>query len=149
MSNNAIQGMSEMSSSSNSGNGMQGKSGMGDMSGRKSTPGSIKKMYGKMEGMSTHYCEPSYNVMSSFMGIKVDKVIPISDKEDQVQLKHLGNVSSTIDKDLVIVGGGGDLPGSSVVVSRWKNTTTVPLILEDRGSIYFSPLIPIHFSINS
>lgn len=56
--------------------------------------------------------------MISFMGIKVDKITPISYNSVQVVLKHSGNESSVVNKDIVLVGGGGEnLPGSTVVSS--------------------------------
>ena len=119
--------------------------GMSDMGGMQSTPGSINEMCGKMEGMPPHYCsEPSYTVMSSFMGIKADKVTPISNNSIQVQLKHFGNESSIINKDIVVVGGGDNLAGSTVIPSGWKNVTTALLSFEGTGSIYSTPSISIH-----
>ena len=82
--------------------------------------------------------------MSSFIGVKIDKVIPLNNKELQVQLKHLGNGSSTVDKNIVIVGGADNLAGSSIVPSGWKNSTKVPLIFEGVGSIYSTPSISMH-----
>jgi hypothetical protein len=148
----SMQGMSDMDNMSDMG-GMSGSSsgghsmmgGMGDMGGMQSAPGSINEMCGKMEGMPPHYCsEPSYTVMSSFMGIKVDKVTPISNNSVQVQLKHFGNESSIINKDIVVVGGGGDLAGSTIIPSGWKNVTTALLSFEGTGSIYSTPSISIH-----
>ena len=133
-SSSAMQGMG-------SGGGMQGMQSMDNMQGSR---GSIKEMCDKMNDMPTHYCEPSYNIMSSFMGVKIDKITPTNNKELQVQLKYLGNSSTAIDKDIVIVGGGEDLAGSNIVPSGWKNSTTVPLIFEGTGSIFSSPSIMMH-----
>ena len=50
--------------------------------------------------------------------------------ELQVQIKYLDNGSTAIDKDIVIVVGGEDLAGSSIVHSGWKNSSTFPLVFE-------------------
>jgi hypothetical protein len=56
----------------------------------------------------------------------------------------LGNSSKIVDKEIIVIGGGGDLSGGSVINSGWKNSTTTHLVLEGSGTIYSTPSISVH-----
>jgi hypothetical protein len=133
--------MSGMSGDSGHGG---GSSGMSSTPGMQHESGSIKEICSNMDDMPPHYCEPSYSVMSSIMGIKVSKITPLYENVLQVEITNLGNSSSIVDKEIIVIGGGGDLSGGSIIDSGWKNSTVTQLVFEGSGTIYSTPSISVH-----
>ena len=140
------QGMSGMSSGMGDGGGGQGMSGMssgmehntGDL------PGMIKEMCHMGEDMPPHYCEPSYQVMSSVKGVKVSDVAMVNDTSLIVTVSELNPISNTTVGDIVIVGGGGGLAGSTLLEGNWKQNTTSTLNLVGTGSLYSTNKLTVH-----
>lgn len=118
--------------------------GMSSTSGIQHESGSIKEICSNMDDMPPHYCEPSYSVMSSIIGIKVSKITPLDENTLQVEITNLGNSSSIVDKQIMVIGGGGDLSGGSIIDSGWKNSTVTQLVFEGSGNIYSTPIISVH-----
>src|SRR5207342_612848 len=106
--------------------------------------GSIKQICSNMDDMQPHYCEPSYSVMSSIMGINVNKITPLDENTLQVEITNLGNSSSIMDKEIIVIGGGRDLSGGGIIDSGGKNSTVKHLALEGSGTIYPIPSMSIH-----
>jgi hypothetical protein len=113
-------------------------------------PGMVQQMCHMGKDMPPHYCEPNYNVMSSVKGLKIVDVNPINDNELQVfitNMNSMSNVTTTMgQQNIVVVGGGGDLAGSTVLdisgSSSQKITTQLKLI--GSGSIYNLEKISLH-----
>ena len=123
---------------------MSGMSGMEHSTG--DIPGMIKEMYHLGEGMPPHYCEPSYQVMSSVKGVKVSDVAIVNDTSLIVTVSELNPMSSSTVEDIVIVGGGGDLAGSTLLEGNWKQnySTTTTLNLVGTGSAYSTNKLTVH-----
>jgi hypothetical protein len=100
-------GMSGMSGMEHDGGG-QGM-GMSGMSGMEHdsmyTPGMVKEMCHMGEDMPRHYCEPSYQVMSSVKGVKVSDIDIINDTSLIVTVSELSPMFNSTVGDIVIVGG--------------------------------------------
>lgn len=79
------------------------------------------------EDMPPHYCEPSYQVMSSVKGVKISDVTILNDTSVMVTVGELNPMSNNTVEDIVVVGGGGDLAGSTILEGNWKQNTTSTL----------------------
>ena len=122
--------------------GMMGEGGHGMMM---NVPGIVKQMCHVGTDMLPHYCEPSYAVMSSVKGLKISNVNPISDNELQVVINNMNAVSNATDQqNIVVVGGGGDLAGSTVLDIAGLQKITTELKLIGSGSIYSLGKIHLH-----
>jgi hypothetical protein len=121
------------------GMGMGGGAGHGMMM---NVPGSVQQICHMGKDMPPSYCEPTYHVMSSVKGFKISGVNPINDNELQVVIENINSMSNATttmgQQNIVVVGGGGDLAGSTVLdisdASSQKITTQLKLI--GSGSIY-------------
>ena len=94
--------------------------------------------------MPPHYCEPSYHVMSSVLGVKIGDVSLVGNQEIMVTLQELNSLSNGTTQRMVLVGGGGDLAGATLVEAGWKNNTTASLKFVGTGSIYNLSGLQIH-----
>ena len=138
------QGMSGMSGMEHDGGG-QGMSGMSGMEhSTREIPGMIKEMCHMEEDMPPHYCEPSYQVMSSAKGVKVSDVAIINDTSLIVTVSELNPMTNSTVGDIAIVGGGGDLAGSTLLEGNWKQNTTSTLTLVGTGSVYSTEKLTVH-----
>jgi hypothetical protein len=95
------------------------------------------------------YCEPNYKVMSSVKGLKISNVNPINDNELQVVIENMNSMSNattaTGQQNIVVVGGGGDLAGSTVLdITGGSQKITTELKLIGSGSIYNLEHIHLH-----
>ena len=111
-------------------------------------PGMVQQVCHSGNGMVPHYCEPTYKVMSSVKGLKILDVDPISDNQLQVVVSYFNNISNTLanNPNIVVVGGGGDLAGSTIIsVEPSSNQKiTAELNLVGGGSIYNIEKIHVH-----
>jgi hypothetical protein len=135
------QGMQGMQGMEHGGQGMQGMQGMEH---GEETPGTISEMCNMGDDMPPHYCEPSYNVMSSVKGIKVDDVSILNDTSLMVTVSELDPISNNTVHDIVIVGGGGDLAGAALLKGNWNQNTTSVLDLVGTGSLYSAAKVSVH-----
>ena len=144
------QGMSGMGGMTEGGGEMehgggQGMSGMGGMEhGGGHTPGMTNEMCHMGEDMPPHYCEPSYQVMSSVKGVKISDVNILNDTSVMVSLSELNPMSNNTVEDIVIVGGAGDLAGSTILEGNWKQNTTSTLNFVGTGSVYSTDKLTVH-----
>ena len=138
------QGMSGMSGMEHDGGG-QGMSGMSGMEhDSMDTSGMVKEMCNMGEDMPPHYCEPSYQVMSSVKGVKVSDVATINDTSLIVTVSELSPMFNSTVGDIVIVGGGGGLAGSTLLEGNWKQNATSTLNLVGTGSVYSTDKLTVH-----
>jgi plastocyanin len=138
------QGMSGMSGMEH-GSGGQGMSGMSGMEhGSGHTPGMTNEMCHMGEDMPPHYCEPSYQVMSSVKGVKISDVNILNDTSVMVTVSELNPMSNNTVEGIVIVGGGGDLAGSTILEGNWKQNTTSTLNFVGTGSAYSTDKLTVH-----
>ena len=72
--------------------------------------------------------------MSSVKGIQISGIDILNDKELFVNIKS--NSSNTVNQNLTLVGGGGDLAGSASVKAGWNDNTKVNVKLQGSGSLY-------------
>jgi hypothetical protein len=128
------------------GGGGQGMSGMsgGMEQDTGDTPGMIKEMCHMGEDMPPHYCEPSYQVMSSVKGVKISDVAIVNDTSVMVTIKELNPMSNNTVGDIVIVGGGGELAGSTLLEGNWKQNITSTLNFVGSGSVYSTNKLTTH-----
>jgi len=137
-----------MSGMGEGGHGMSmGMSGMGEGGHgmMMNVPGIVQQMCHVGTDMLPHYCEPNYAVMSSVKGLKISNVNPISDNELQVVINNMNAVSNATDQqNIVVVGGGGDLAGSTVLDIAGLQKITTELKLIGSGSIYSLGKIHLH-----
>jgi hypothetical protein len=141
------QGMSGMDGMMEHGGQGQGMSGMdGMMSGmmEHGAPGGINEMCHMGDDMPPHYCEPSYHVMSSVKGVKITDVAVVNDTAIVLTLRELNPMSNNTVDDIVIVGGGGDLAGSTLLNGNWKESATATINLVGTGSVYSTDRLMIH-----
>ena len=140
------QGMSGMSGGMEHDGGGQGMSGMsgGMEHGADHTPGMTNEMCNMGEDMPPHYCEPSYQVMSSVKGVKISDVAILNDTSVMVTVGELNPMSNNTVEDIVVVGGGGDLAGSTILEGNWKQNTTSTLNLVGTGSVYSTDKLTVH-----
>jgi plastocyanin len=137
-------GMSGMSGMEHDGGG-QGMSGMSGMEhDSMDTPGMVKEMCHMVEDMPPHYCEPSYQVMSSVKGVKVSDVAIINDTSLIVTVSELSPMFNSTVEDIVIVGGGGGLAGSTLLEGNWEQNATSTLNLVGTGSVYSTNKLTVH-----
>ncbi len=99
-------------------------------------PGMTNEMCSMGEDMPPHYCEPSYQVMSSVKGVKISDVAILNDTSVMATVSQLNPISNNTVEDIVVVGGGGDLAGSTILEGNWKQNTTSTLNFEGTGSLY-------------
>jgi hypothetical protein len=110
-------------------------------------PGAVHQMCHMGKDMPPTYCEPSYIVMSSVKGLKISNVNPINDNELEVVIENMNRLSNATTMDqqtIVVVGGGGDLAGSTVLDIGGSQKTTTHLKLIGSGSIYNIEKIHVH-----
>jgi hypothetical protein len=110
-------------------------------------PGAVHQMCHMGKDMPPTYCEPSYAVMSSVKGLKISNVNPINDNELEVVIENMNRLSNATTMDqqtIVVVGGGGDLAGSTVLDIGNSQKTTTQLKLIGSGSIYSIEKIHVH-----
>jgi len=140
MSGGSSQGMG-MGGGDNAGHGMMTMS---------DVPGFVQQKCHSGDGMPPHYCEPKYNVMSSVKGLKISNINPISDNRLEVIIENMNRISTLNStagqQNIVIVGGGGDLAGSTVIdiTASGSQKITTELQLIGFGSIYSQDRISIH-----
>ena len=122
------------------GGGQMGGMGGGQMGGMMgdlgNQPGTVNEICHMGNDMPPHYCEPSYHVMSSVLGVRVSDVSLIGNQEIMVSLQELNTLSNGTRHGIVIVGGGGDLAGATLVNAGWKDNTTASLRFVGTGSVY-------------
>jgi hypothetical protein len=94
----------------------------------------IQEMCQSASGMPPHYCDPTYHVMSSVPGIKIDTVEPVSNTEVKVIIKE-DNSDTKVSQRLVLVGGSGYLSGATIIEDGWDKSI-VHLRLDGTGTIY-------------
>ena len=129
--------------------GMVGGAGHGMMM-MTNVPGSVQQICNMGKDMPSSYCEPTYHVMSSVKGFKISSVNPINDNELQVVIENINSMSNATttmgQQNIVIVGGGGDLAGSTILDisggDSQKITTQLKLI--GSGSIYNLESMHLH-----
>jgi hypothetical protein len=121
----------------------QGMSGMGGMM-ENGAPGAINEMCHMGNDMPPHYCEPSYHVMSSVKGVKIISVAVVNDTAIILTLRELNPMSNNTVDDIVIVVGGGDLAGSTLLNGNWKESATATINLVGTGSVYSTDRLMIH-----
>ena len=126
------------------GGGQMGQMGNMMMEGMDNSPGAVREMCHMGQSMPPHYCEPSYHVMTSIQGVRVSSVSPVGSQEIAVTLRELNSLSNGTTQKMVLVGGGGDLAGATLVNSGWKNNTTASLKFVGTGSIYNLTGLHIH-----
>jgi hypothetical protein len=110
-------------------------------------PGAVHQMCHMGKDMPPTYCEPSYTVMSSVKGLKISNVNPINDNELEVVIENmnrLSNATTMYQQTIVVVGGGSDLAGSTVLDIGDSQKTTTKLKLIGSGSIYNIEKIHVH-----
>lgn len=132
--------------------GMGGGHDMGAMSGMDSMghgmghniAGSVQEMCHPVGDMPPHYCEPTYKTMSSVRGIRIATVDAVSDNEVVVSVKQIGTSASPVAQKLVLVGGGGNLAGATVIDGGWSKSTVAHLKLDGFGTIYDHGGMSVH-----
>jgi hypothetical protein len=139
------QGMSGMGGMMEHGGGGQGQgmSGMGGMM-EHGSPGAINEMCHMGDDMPPHYCEPSYHVMSSVKGVEITDVAIINDTSILLTLSELNPMANNSVDDIVIVGGGGDLAGSTLLNGNSKENATATINFVGTGSVYSTDRLMIH-----
>lgn len=70
-----------------------------------------------------HYCELVYNVVSSVKGVRISAVTPVNDKEVMIMLVQINQMSRDVIDRIVVVGGGEDLAGATIVEGGSGSTT--------------------------
>ncbi|HJS65081.1 MAG TPA: hypothetical protein VJ767_09510 [Nitrososphaeraceae archaeon] len=95
-----------------------------------------------MKTMPPHYSKSTYHLMSSVKGIQISGIDIVNDKELLVKIKS--NSSNTVNQNLTLVGGGGDLAGSALVKAGWKENSEVNLKLQGSGSLFNLEGIHLH-----
>ena len=95
-----------------------------------------------MKTMPPHYSKSTYHLMSSVNGIQISGIDIVNDKELSVKIKS--NSSNTVNQNLTLVGGGGDLAGSASVKAGWNDNTKVNVKLQGSGSLYNLEGIHLH-----
>jgi hypothetical protein len=128
--------------------GGSGMGGMDDMSGMGhgggNIPGAVQQQCHPAGGMPPHYCEPSYKTMSSVRGIRVGTVDPASDNEVIVSVRQIATSANPVSQKLVLVGGGGNLAGATIIDGGWSGSKVVHLKLDGFGTIYDYGSMNIH-----
>ena len=128
--------------------GMVGGAGHGMMM-MTNVPGSVQQICNMGKDMPPSYCEPTYHVMSSVKGFKISSVNPINDNELQVVIENINSMSNATtmgQQNIVVVGGGGDLAGSTIldISGGGSQKITTQLKLIGSGSIYNLESMHLH-----
>jgi len=128
--------------------GMVGGAGHGMMM-MTNVPGSVQQICNMGKDTPPSYCEPTYHVMSSVKGFKISSVNPINDTELQVVIENINsmsNVTTMGQQNIVVVGGGGDLAGSTIldISGGGSQKITTQLKLIGSGSIYNLESMHLH-----
>ena len=98
---------------------------------------------GQMMIMPPQYSTSTYHMMSSIKGIQISGIDIANDKELLVKIKS--NSPNPVNQNLTLVGGGGDLAGSTLAKAGWKDNNTLNLKLQGTGSLY--NLVGIHLHL--
>lgn len=93
--------------------------------------------------MPPHYCEPTYHVGISVKGLEITDVEPMDETALMFTINEI-IPSDGIAQNLVLVDGGGNLAGATIVDEGWSESTTVHLELTGTGTIYDTPAIHLH-----
>jgi hypothetical protein len=128
--------------------GMVGGAGHGMMM-MPNVPGSVQQICNMGKDMPPSYCEPTYHVMSSVKGFKISSVNPINDNELQVVIENINSMSNATtmgQQNIVVVGAGGDLAGSTIldISGGGSQKITTQLKLIGSGSIYNLESMHLH-----
>ncbi|MGH9980232.1 MAG: hypothetical protein ACRD6U_01615, partial [Nitrososphaeraceae archaeon] len=129
--------------------GMGGGAGHGMMM-MTNVPGSVQQICNMGKDTPPSYCEPTYHVMSSVKGFKISSVNPINDTELQVIIENINSMSNATttmgQPNIVVIGGGGDLAGSTVldISGSGSQKITTQLKLIGSGSIYNLESMHLH-----
>jgi len=108
-------------------------------------PGMVEQVCREGGGMPPKYCAPSFKVMSSVPGLQIADAGPVGDRVLWVKLGDLGaQQGAPFPRSVVIVGGGGELAGATVVNGGWQQQTTVRLALEGSDTLYGTRSIHLH-----
>jgi hypothetical protein len=97
---------------------------------------------GQMMTMPPQYSTSTYHMMSSVKGIQISGIDIVNDKELLVKIKS--NSPNPVNQNLTLVGGGGDLAGSTLAKAGWKDNNTLNLKLQGTGSLYNLMGIHLH-----
>lgn len=97
---------------------------------------------GQMMMMPPQYSTSTYHMMSSVKGIQISGIDIVNDKELLVKIKS--NSPNPVNQNLTLVGGGGDLAGSTLAKAGWKDNNTLNLKLQGTGSLYNLMGIHLH-----
>lgn len=92
--------------------------------------------------MPPQYSTSTYHMMSSVKGIQISGIDIVNDKELLVKIKS--NSPNPVNQNLTLVGGGGDLAGSTLAKAGWKDNNTLNLKLQGTGSLYNLMGIHLH-----
>jgi hypothetical protein len=95
---------------------------------------SVQEMCHPASGMPPHYCEPTYQTMSSVAGIQISKVEPVSNTEVKLIVKALDGTK--VSQKIVLVGGSGYLSGATIIEGGWERSKVVHLKFDGIGTIY-------------
>ena len=82
--------------------------------------------------------------MSSVKGVKISDVAILNDTSVMATVSQLNPISNNTVEDIVVVGGGGDLAGSTILEGNWKQNTTSTLNFEGTGSLYSTDKLTVH-----
>lgn len=107
-------------------------------------PGMVEPVCRESGKMPPAYCAPSYKVASSVPGLQIVDAGPVSDRTLWVKLSHLGLPGVPFSRNIVIVGGGGELAGSVMVGGGWQQQTVVQLVLEGNDTVYGTRAMHLH-----
>ena len=97
---------------------------------------------GQMMMMPPQYSTSTYHMMSSVKGIQISGIDIVNEKELLVKIKS--NSPNPVNQNLTLVGGGGDLAGSTLAKAGWKDNNTLNLKLQGTGSLYNLMGIHLH-----
>jgi hypothetical protein len=122
---------------------MGGSHMMGGVGGH-NIPGSIHQMCQQAGMMPPHYCEPSYSVMSSVKGLRINNVDIQDDNTAVATIIQIGTAAGPMNQKIVVVGGSGHLAGATIVNGGWSGTTTVTIPFEGFGTLYDFGSLNLH-----
>ena len=107
-------------------------------------PGMVEQVCHETGGMPPHYCAPSFKVMSSVPGLQVVDAGPVNDRTIWIKLGDLNAQGGPFQRNVAIVGGGGELAGATLVSAGWQQQTTVQLALEGNDTVYGTRSMHLH-----
>lgn len=107
-------------------------------------PGMVEPVCREGGSMPPHYCAPSFKAMSSVPGLQIVDAGPVNDRTIWVKLSQLGLPAMAFGRNVVVVGGGGELAGATVVSAGWQQQTTVQLALEGNDTVYGTRSMHLH-----